>query len=88
MATRKFLLKLKTGLFVLAISEKESRYFVGSVVYYFKSGIWSEGTLKTQWHIKHFLENSHEDVYAAALKWVAESLGEPLSIEEIPVVCE
>lgn len=88
MATRKFLLKLKTGLFVLAISEKGPRYFIGSVVYYVKSGLWSEDTLKTQWHVKHFLEDSHENVYAAALKWVVENLGEPLGIEETPAVSE
>lgn len=88
MATRKFLLKLKTGLFVLAISEKGPHYFVGSVVYYVESGLWNEDTLKTQWHIKHFLEGAYENVYVAALQWVTERLGEPLSIKEIPVVGE
>ena len=54
MSARKYLIKEKNGLFVLAISEQPQGYYVGTVIWYEKSGEWTENTLKTDWQTKHF----------------------------------
>jgi len=82
MSARKYLIKEKNGLFVLAISKQPQGYYVGTVILYEKSGLWTEDTLRTDWHTQHFLENSHDEVYEKAIEWVTQNLGEPLDIEE------
>ena len=82
MSARKYLIKEKNGLFVLAISEQPQGYYVGTVIWYEKSGEWTENTLKTDWYTKHFLEKTHDEVYEKAIEWVTKNLGEPLGIEE------
>lgn len=82
MNSRKYLIKEHNGLFVLSISQQEQGYYVGTVIWYEKSGEWSENTLRTDWHTKHFLDNSHEAVYDKAMEWVTKSLGAPLAVEE------
>ncbi len=83
MSARKFLIQEPNGLFSLFISKQDQGYYVGSVMWYEKSGIWSKNTLQTEWHTEHFLENSHDEVFKAAKKWVIKNLGEPISIDEI-----
>lgn len=82
MSARKYLIKERNGLFVVAISQLEHGDYVGTVIWYEKSGEWSENTLRTDWHTKHFLDSSHDAVYQSAIHWVTENLGEPLGIEE------
>jgi len=80
--TRKYLIKEQNGLFVLAISQSQN-YFIGTVIWYNKSGEWTENSLKTDWHTENFLESSHDEVYKKSMEWVIEHLGEPIEVEEI-----
>lgn len=82
MSARKYLIKENNGLFVLAISQQDPGYYVGTVIWYKKSGEWSESTLRTDFHTKHFLDKSHDAVYQNAIRWVTENLGAPLGVEE------
>ncbi len=83
MESNSYSITIKGKKFKLVISEQAQGYFVGTVIWYSKSGDWETNTICLDLKVEHFLDNSNQDVYVKAITWITKNIGKPDNVDKI-----
>jgi hypothetical protein len=62
------------GFFTMYISEHNTGYFYGAVLYYTKTGNWNDNTLLLQNHLEQFSGRTEQSVYDQCTAWINNNL--------------
>lgn len=74
----------QNGFFKLYVSSHTDGYYYGAVLYYVKTGNWSEGNqIYLDMQLERFIDQSEEGVYQQCISWVDNNLPGKYTIELI-----
>jgi hypothetical protein len=74
----------QNGLFKLYVSSHTDGNYFGAVLYYVRSGSWSNGdTIRLDMKLEQFRDHSEEGVYQQCIDWINQNLPGKCSIKQM-----